>query len=228
MMRAGDNVGNDFSIRGILDRGFEDADDSGRSIAEAAAEANGFTDDGRIAPESARPETIGQDDDASGFRTVVSRADETTEDGMEAHHVKIGAVNDAGANFPGLAEADHGESYGGELAEGAECFDACAQVLNFRHGEWDAPGADTRRALLDVNEAVLVAVDERLEEDAAHQAEDRRVRADSQGQREYHGERQPLGALQRTDREPHVTQERQDWLEKSRIFRVALAHWLLL
>src|SRR5260370_9129147 len=111
MMRAGDNVGDDFSIRGKLDRGFEDADDSGRSIAEAAAEANGFTDDGRIAPESARPETIGQDDDASGFRTVVSRADETTEDGMEAHHVKIGAVNDAGANFPGLAEPAHGESY---------------------------------------------------------------------------------------------------------------------
>ena len=45
MMGAGDNVGNDFGIRGIWDRGFEDADDSGRSIAEAAAEANGLTDD---------------------------------------------------------------------------------------------------------------------------------------------------------------------------------------
>ena len=52
MMGAGDNVGNDFSIRGIWDRGFEDADDSGRSIAEATAEADGLTNDGRIALES--------------------------------------------------------------------------------------------------------------------------------------------------------------------------------
>src|SRR5216684_5273758 len=123
MVGAGNNVGNDFRIRGIGDRGFEDADDRGRSIAHAA-EANGFTDDGRIALESGRPETIGQDDDASGFRTVVLRADETAEDGTEAHYVKIGPVNDASANFPGLAEADHGETDGGELAERAECFDA--------------------------------------------------------------------------------------------------------
>src|SRR6266478_4733900 len=118
MMRAGDNVGNDFSVGRILDRGFEDADDSGRSIAEATAEAKGFTDDGRIALESARPERISQNGDASGFRTIVLRADETAEDGVEAHHVKIGAVNHAGANFPGLVEADHGETDGGEVAEG--------------------------------------------------------------------------------------------------------------
>src|SRR5712691_2786063 len=55
MMGAGNNVGNDFSIRGILDRGFEDADDSGRSIAEAAAEADGLTNHGRIALESGGP-----------------------------------------------------------------------------------------------------------------------------------------------------------------------------
>src|SRR5260370_4414273 len=107
VMRAGDNVGDDFSIGRILDRGFEDAEASGSSIAEATAETKDFTDDGRIALESGRPETIGQDDDASGFRAVVLWADETTEDGMEAHHVKIGAVNDAGADFPVLAEADH-------------------------------------------------------------------------------------------------------------------------
>src|SRR5712692_5527375 len=161
MMGAGDNVGNDFGIRGIGDRRFEDADDGGSSIAEAAAEANGLTDHRRIALASGRPETIGQDDDTSGFRTVVLRADETPEDGMEAYHLKIGAVNDAGSNFPGLAEADHRETDGGELAERAERLDASAQVLNFRHGEGDFPGAKPWRALLDVNQAVLIAVDER-------------------------------------------------------------------
>src|SRR5258707_4454771 len=70
MMGAGDNVGDDFGILGIRDRGFEDADDSGSSIAEATAKANGFTDDRRIALESGRPKTIGQDDHASGLRAV--------------------------------------------------------------------------------------------------------------------------------------------------------------
>src|SRR5260370_23307171 len=87
VMRAGDNVGDDFSIGRILDRGFEDADDSGSSIAEATAETKDFTDDGRIALDGGRPETIGPDDDASGLRAVLFRAAATTPDGMEAPHV---------------------------------------------------------------------------------------------------------------------------------------------
>src|SRR5260370_22471253 len=117
---------------------------------------------------------------------------------MEAHHVKIGAVNDAGANFPWLAEADHGETNGGELAEGANCFDACTQVVNFRNGEWDLPGADTRRALLDVNEAVLVAVDEGPQEHATYQTEDGGVGGHAHRQREHHGDGNPFAACERT------------------------------
>src|SRR5260370_6585646 len=117
---------------------------------------------------------------------------------MEAHHGEIGAVSDANANFPGLAEADHGETYDGELAEGAECFDACAQVLNFRHGEWDAAGADTRRALLDVNEAVLLAVDAKLEKHPPHPAGDRGGSAGSQGQREDRADFPTLSSRRRT------------------------------
>src|SRR6267143_4164742 len=224
MMRAGDNVGDDFCGGGILDGGFEDADDRGSSVAEAAAESKDFAENGRIALDRGRPVSVGQDDHASGFRTIVLRADETAEDRMEAHHVKIGAVNDGGANFPGLAEADHGETDGGELAKGGKGFDACAQVLNFRYGEWDAPGANARCSLFDVDQPVFVAVDERPQQHTANQAENRRVRPDTQRQREHHSERQPFGAPQRADRELHVTQERQDGLEKSRIFRVALAH----
>src|SRR5256886_17062248 len=114
---------------------------------------------------------------------------------MKANHVKIGAVNDAGANFPGLAEADHSETHGGELAEGAERFDACAQVLNFRHGEWDFPGADTRRALFNINEALLVAVDERPKQHAANQAEDGGVGADAERSEEHTSELQSQSNL---------------------------------
>ncbi len=47
MMRAGDHVGDDFSILGIWHAGFEDADDCRRPITYAT-QANGFADDGRI------------------------------------------------------------------------------------------------------------------------------------------------------------------------------------
>src|SRR5258707_14166554 len=55
MMRAGNNVGNDFCIRRIGDGGLEEADDRGRPIAEAAASPDGLTNDGRITLDGARP-----------------------------------------------------------------------------------------------------------------------------------------------------------------------------
>src|SRR5712692_10488525 len=65
VVRACDDVGDDFGILGIGDGGFEDADDSARPIAkDTATEANGPTDDGRILLESGGPETIGENDNA--------------------------------------------------------------------------------------------------------------------------------------------------------------------
>jgi hypothetical protein len=57
VVRAGDDIGDDFGVLGIWDAGFEDADDGGRPIAkDAAIEANGFADDRRIFFKSGRPE----------------------------------------------------------------------------------------------------------------------------------------------------------------------------
>src|SRR5579863_8965168 len=120
MVRTGDNVGDDFSIRGIGDGGFEDTDHRGGPIAKAAAETKGLPYNGRVALKRGGPEMIGQDDDSSGFGTVVLRADETPKDRTESDHIKIGTVNDAGANFPWFSEADHRETNCGELSKGAE------------------------------------------------------------------------------------------------------------
>src|SRR5271167_3121494 len=93
VMRTCGDVGYDFGILGIGDGGFEDADNSGRPIAkDTAIEANGFADDGRIFPKSGGPETIGEDDNALGFRTVVLRSDETTEDRVKPHDVEVVAA----------------------------------------------------------------------------------------------------------------------------------------
>ena len=47
--------------------------------------------------ERVRPETIGENDDAGSFGTVVLRSDEATEHGMKAHHLEIGPVDHAAA-----------------------------------------------------------------------------------------------------------------------------------
>jgi hypothetical protein len=97
MMRAGDDVGDDFGILGIWDARLEDANDCRRAITDTT-EANGFAYDRRILVKSGRPETVGENDDAGSFGTVVLRSDEATEHGMKAHHVEIRAADNAALN----------------------------------------------------------------------------------------------------------------------------------
>src|SRR5713101_4400504 len=136
VMRAGDDVGDDFRILGVRDRGFEHADNGGGAIAHwPAAEPHDFAEDARIFPKSGRPETIGENDDAGSFGTVVLRSDETAEDRVEAHDFEEGAVDNASLNYARLTQADHCELDGRELTERAQGFNAGAQIVNFGHGE---------------------------------------------------------------------------------------------
>src|SRR5258708_15354407 len=101
VVRAGDDVGDDFGILGIWDGGFEDADDGGRPIAHGpAAEADGFAEDGRIFLETGRPETIRENDDAGSFGTIVLRFDGTTEDRVKTQDFERGAPDDTSWKLP--------------------------------------------------------------------------------------------------------------------------------
>jgi hypothetical protein len=108
---------------------------------------------------------------------------------MKAHHVEIRSTDYAGTKFAGLAEADHREANGGEVAE---ALDARSQILNFRHRPGAVFGADAGRALPDIYEPVLVAVDQWFDEHAAHQRENGGVGADAHGERSDHGDGQPF------------------------------------
>ena len=57
-------------------------------------------------------------------------------------------------------------------------FDPAAQVLDFGDGKRGVLDSEAGRALTNVDEAFLVAIDERAEEDAADQGEDGGVGAD--------------------------------------------------
>src|ERR1700722_8942808 len=108
MMRAGDDVGDDFGILRIWDARLEDANDYRGAITDTT-EANGFAYDRRILVKSGGPETVGENDDAGSLGTVVLRPNEAAKHGTKAHHVEICASDDAAANRTRLTEADHGE-----------------------------------------------------------------------------------------------------------------------
>src|SRR4029077_11621853 len=212
MMRAGHHVGDDLRIFGIRDGGFEHADDGGGAFANAA-ETKGFPEDRGIFLKGGRPETVRENNDAGCVGTVVLRFNETPEDRMKAHHVEIGAVDYSGPNFARLAEADHGETDGGELAEGAEGLDAGAQIVDLGNGKRGVIVADAKGALPDVDEPVLVTIDEGLEEDAADECEDGSVGTDAERQGKDHDDRKPASAQERVKRNSQIAEKRHGFLQ---------------
>jgi len=112
-----------------------------------------------------------------------------------------------GLNFARLAEADHGETGGGELAERAEGLDAGTQIVNLGNGKRGVFVADAKGALTDVDEPVFVTIDEGLEEDAAHESEDGSVGADAERQGKDQDDRKPASAQERVKRNSQIAEK---------------------
>src|SRR5204863_8772590 len=104
--------------------------------------------------------------------------------------------------------ANHRKRDGGEVAKRADRLDARLEVVDLRHRERPVGDARTRRALADVDQTILVAIDQRTEEDAADDAEDRGVGADAERERYDDGCGQSLGTQQRAERKPDVASNR--------------------
>ena len=82
------------------------------------------------------------------------------------------------------------------------------EVVDLGHRERRVLGAEARRALADVDQPILVAIDERAQQHAADDAEDRGVGADAERERHHDGGGQPPGAPQRAQADAHVLRER--------------------
>ena len=132
VMRAADDVRDDLGIGGIRHGWFQHTDDGGHAGGAAAFQAHGFSNHRRIALEHGGPESIGEHHRGGGLRTVVAHVEQTAQHGVETHDVEIRAADYAGADFPRLAQSDHGEADGGKIAERVEGFDARLQILDFR------------------------------------------------------------------------------------------------
>src|SRR5271163_1494690 len=112
-MRASDHVGDDFGFRRIGNRGLENADDGGG----ARVQAYGLADYRGIALADSAPETIGEHGGTRGVGTVVAIVQQAPEDRVQAHDLEIRAADNPGAYLARLAQADHREADGREVAE---------------------------------------------------------------------------------------------------------------
>ena len=149
-----------------------------------------------IAIERGLPEGIGENGGSRCVRAVVTHVEQAAERGMKTHHIEIRATDNTGANFARLAEADHGETDDGEIAEFFDGFDIGLDVLNFRNGEVGVVDADTLGTLADIDDAVFVAIVERAKEDAADDAKDGSVGADAERESDDDGDRETFTAPQ--------------------------------
>ena len=200
-MRARHHVRDDLGVRRIGDRWLEDADHRGG----ARTEADGLADHGRVAVERGRPEPVREDRRARRLGTIVLRVQQAAEHRAKAHHLEERPVDDARLDHAGLvAEANHREVHGRKIAESADGGDTRLDVVDLRHRERHVLGADSRSALADVDQAIFVAIDERTEQHAADDAEDRGVGADAERERHHDGGGQALGTQERAQGEPDV------------------------
>jgi hypothetical protein len=81
---------------------------------------------------------------------------------------------------------------------------ALALKSGSRDRERHVVGAEPRRALPDIDEAILVAVGQRPQQDAADDAEDGGVGADAQRERDDDGRRNTFRAQERSEGEAQV------------------------
>jgi hypothetical protein len=87
---------------------------------------------------------------------------------MKAHHIEEGAADNATLNCAGLAEPNHCETKDGEVPEGAQGLHTGPQILDLRDGKRSVNGADAWRTLPNIDQSVFIAVDQRLQKDAAY------------------------------------------------------------
>ena len=91
------------------------------------------------------------------------------------------------------------------------------EVVDLGHRERRVRDADARRALADVDQAILAAIDERPQQHAADDAEDRGVGADAERQRHDNRGGESLGASERAQADAHVLPKGNDGVEPAAV-----------
>ena len=116
-MRAGHNVRDDFSVLRIRDTGLKHAHDGGATRIDERIKPHGFADYCGIALKRSGPKTVGQNDGACRLFAVIVLIEQASQNGTQAHDIKIGSANDSGVNLARFSESNHTEADNGKVAE---------------------------------------------------------------------------------------------------------------
>ena len=142
------------------------------------------------------PELVRQHYCAGGARPIVALVEQAAQDGLQPHYFEIGAVDHSGVDFTCLAESLCRKVDGGKRAEFADGLQVRAYVTDLRNRERGVAHLQAGRALLDVNQPIFIAIHQRTQQHAAHNAENGGVHANTQRQREGDGGPQRRGPRQ--------------------------------
>ena len=214
VVRAGDDVGDDFGIGRVGHRGLEDAYHRRWARSEAYRSPNNRW----VSIERGRPESISQDRGRRGVRPIISRVQEAAKHRTKTHHLEERSVDDAGLDHAGHGpKTDQGKVDRGELAKRGDAGDAGPEVLNLGHRERHVRGADARSALANVDQPIFIAIDQRSQQHASNNAEGGSVCANAERERHHDRRRQTFGPQKRAHSDSHVADESDDRVEPAAV-----------
>ena len=165
---------------GAAEAGLGDAEDGHR----LAVEEDFFVDDGRIRPETALPEGVGEDGDGVGVNGfVVIGSDGTAERGPDAERFEPSAGDEGGGND--LVAVAGGEA-GRAIELGGQALDGGGGAEVIKHGVGEAPVgpvfALAGPGKFELDEALGIGEREGAEEELVEEGENGGVGANSDGE----------------------------------------------
>src|SRR5580698_9675677 len=117
MMRAGYDVGDNFSVLRIRNAWLQNAHHGGWARIDERIESDFLADHGGIALERGGPKTIRQYHRPGRIRTVVLRIEQPAEHRAQTHHLEVRSPHHPGLNRARFTQPQHGEPNRGEITE---------------------------------------------------------------------------------------------------------------
>jgi hypothetical protein len=147
------------------------------------------TDDAGISAERVLPERMTDHQHRRRIGRIVVRSEHTTQHRLDAEHVEELGRDHAGLHARGFATTEQIERHLVVLDDGVERRRLRPVVLDLLDRHTGVGDADSRRLLAHLDEPIAVRVWQRPQQHGMHHAEDRRVRADAEGECEQNDRR---------------------------------------
>ena len=156
-------------------RGLQHADDRRQLVVEAQL----LADDARIAVEAPHPVLVREHRHAGNTRSVVARSRQAADHRRESHDLEVVAGDEADADADRPFVALVNDAPRRILGDAAQRWHAVPEVADLRNRKVEVALSRSIGRLPQIDQPIAIAVGQRLEQDAPHDAKDRRVGSDA-------------------------------------------------